>query len=176
MQALSNPELLALLAVAKAHRQRDFLMILVAYYHGLRASELIALTPDDVRDGFLTVQRLKGSERTTQPLLESAEPLLNERFELLEFMRGMHGNQRLFPVTRQQFWRLVQQHAAAAGLPAHKRHPHMLKHTIAMQTIHSAGIENVRVWLGHKDMSSTGEYLKADPQEATRAIQKALLV
>ena len=64
--------------------------------------------------------------------------------------------------------------AEAAKIPARKRHPHILKHTIALQTIHSAGIENVRQYLGHKSMSSTGAYLKVTDSEASTAISHAL--
>ncbi len=174
MEALSKPELLALLKAAREHRERDWLMILVAYSHGLRASEVIALQRDAVRDGHLTVSRLKGSLRTVQPLVSSAEPLLDERKALFDFVRLSHRNQRLFPVTRQHFWRLVQRYAEAAGIPARKRHPHILKHTIAMQTIHTAGIENVRQYLGHKSMSSTGAYLKKTDAEASAAVGVAL--
>ena len=66
MRSLTLPQLLALLAAAKAHLERDWLMILLAFSGGLRASEVIAIKREDVRDGFLTVQRLKGSRRTTQ--------------------------------------------------------------------------------------------------------------
>ena len=149
-------------------------MILVAYSHGLRASEVIALSGDAVKDGHLTVSRLKGSLRTVQPLVESAEPLLNERESLFAFLSKWHGKQRLFPITRQHFWRLMQRYAEAAGIPARKRHPHVLKHTIAMQTIHSAGIENVRQYLGHKSISSTGSYLKRTDAEAADAVALAL--
>jgi integrase len=79
LDALSKAELLALLGAARAHSERDFLMILMAYSHGLRASEVLAIEPDSVRDGLLEVQRLKGSLHTTQPLLSSDEPLLEER-------------------------------------------------------------------------------------------------
>ena len=68
----------------------------------------------------------------------------------------------------------MQRYAAEAGIPARKRHPHVLKHTIAMQTIHSAGIENVRQYLGHKSISSTGSYLKRTDAEAAIAIGDAL--
>ena len=149
-------------------------MILMAYSHGLRASEVTALQRDAVRDGMLTVSRLKGSLRTVQPLVESAEPLLNERESLFAFVALLRGKQRLFPITRQHFWRLMQRYAAEAGIPARKRHPHVLKHTIAMQTIHSAGIENVRQYLGHKSIASTGSYLKRTDAEAAIAIGDAL--
>ena len=73
-----------------------------------------------------------------------------------------------------KFWRLVQKYAKAAGIPEHLRHPHIVKHSIAMQTIKAAGIENVRQHLGHKSMSCTGEYLKVTDEAASAAITKAL--
>lgn len=89
-------------------------------------------------------------------------------------MRGMRGNQKLFPIGRKQVWRLIQKYGKQAGIAEHKLHPHALKHSIAMQTIQSAGIENVRVHLGHKSISSTGEYLKVSEADAGRAVRDAL--
>jgi integrase/recombinase XerD len=174
IQSLNRAELLALLKTAAAGRQRDWLMILVAFSHGLRASEVVAIVRDDIADGFLTVQRLKGSLKTTQELIESEDPLLNERKGVFDYTRGMAGNQRLFPIGREYFWKLMRRYAEQAGIPSHKRHPHILKHSIAMQTIHSAGIENVRQHLGHKSIASTGEYLKVSDSEASAAVQRAL--
>lgn len=174
LEGLSEGELLALLAEAKAHRVRDWLMILVGYRHGLRASEVVSLTPDNLRDGYLTIQRLKGSLRTTQPLFADPNPLLDERSGLNDFTVGMLWNQRLFPITRVQFFRLFQKYAEAVGIPAHRRHPHVLKHTIALQTIPTAGIENVRQFLGHKSISSTGAYVRVSDAAASAAIQDAL--
>ena len=177
MEALSKAELLALLGAARADRrkgERNWLMILVAFSHGLRVSEVTRLQRDAIADGHITVARLKGSLRTVQPLVSDPNPLLDERAGLLAFFDSVHGKQKLFPVTRQHFWRLVQRYAKAAGIPERKRHPHVLKHTIAMQTIHAAGIENVRQYLGHKSMASTGAYLKKTDAEASAAIALAL--
>lgn len=149
-------------------------MILVAYWHGLRASEVVQITRDDIQDGYLAVSRLKGSNRTTQPLVEHPDALLNERAAMFDYMVGMHGNQKLFPISRQQFWRLFQQYCERAAIPAHLRHPHILKHSIGMHTIDSAGIQNVRQYLGHKSISSTGAYLKVDDQAASSAVQRAV--
>lgn len=148
-------------------------MILVGFSHGLRASEVVAIKRDDIQDGHITVARLKGSNKTTQPLVDDPDPLLNERQALIDYISRMAGNQRIFPISRVQFFRLVQRYAKAAGIPAHKRHPHVLKHSIAMQTIHSAGIENVRQYLGHKSISSTGAYLKVSDADAANAIARA---
>ncbi len=133
------------------------------------------MTADQIRGGYLTVPRLKGSLITTQPLIEHADPLLNEKAALQSFTAGMAAGQRIFPISRVQFFRIFRKLAAAAGLPEHKRHPHLLKHSIAMQMIKSgAGIENTRQWLGHRSMSSTGEYLKVSDDEAADAVVKVL--
>jgi len=174
VQHLSKTELLALLKAARDARERDWLMILVGFWHGLRASEVTTLTSDSVRDGFLTVQRLKGSLKTTQPLIVNQDPLLNEKDALETRAREAQPGERLFPVSRVQFFRVMRKHAATAGIPQHKAHPHVLKHSIAMQTIRGAGIENVRAYLGHKSISSTGEYLKVDDDSASAAVANAL--
>lgn len=174
MEHLSNTEIRALLTAAKAHRERDWLMILVGFWHGLRATEVIRITAGSIADGYLTVVRLKGSLKTCQPLVEDADPLMNEAAGLFDYARGMHANQRLFPISRRQFHRVVQRYGAPAGIPKRNAHPHILKHSIAMQSIKNAGIENVRQYLGHKSMSSTGAYLKTDDAAASAAVVGAL--
>jgi integrase len=67
---LKPEETLAVLRVAKERSVRDWAMILLAYRHGLRASEVcgLRLTNVDLKDGAISIQRLKGSMRTVQPL------------------------------------------------------------------------------------------------------------
>lgn len=174
MHSLSNDQLRSLLTAARAYRERDFLMILVAFWHGLRASEVIAITANDLVDEHITVKRLKGSLKTTQPLIGHPDPLLDEKTALFDFALGMHANQKLFPICRGQFHRIVARHARTAGLPKRLGHPHILKHTIAMQAIESAGIQHTRQWLGHKSMSSTGAYLRVTDEQAATAVIAAL--
>src|SRR5579864_6114422 len=91
--SLKDEELLRLLAKARAHRLRDWVMILVTYWHGLRASETINLRESDLQDGVLRVHRGKGSEATAQALQEHENPLLNERAAIEEWFteRGTMG-------------------------------------------------------------------------------------
>lgn len=176
MEALSKAELLALLAAARAHSERDFLMILMSYAHGLRASEVVAIAKDDIKEGHLLVRRLKGSNATNQSLHKDANPLLNEREALLDFTRNIHGNQKLFPLTRRQFGRIVARHAEAAGLPENKRHPHMLKHTMGAEIYEkSKDLRLVRMRLGHKRESSSLIYSGRVAEQAADAQVEALL-
>lgn len=175
MEALSREELLRLLAAAKAKAERDWILILVTYWHGLRASEAVNLTRANFPDGYLSIQRLKGSKKTTQPLMTHSNPLLDERLALRKFLAESTTppGDRLFKLSRFQFYRLVRFHGSKAEIPAHKLHPHVLKHSIAMSMIREAGIENTRQYLGHKSGASTMEYLKSSDEEASAAIMRA---
>lgn len=173
MAALTQDELLRLLAAAKEYRTWDWLFLLVTYTHGLRVSETIELAKGDFTDGHITVQRLKGSLKTTQPLVSSDNPLLNERDAVLAYLATLGPRQRLFDITRQGAHVLIRRHCATAGISEHKAHVHTLKHTRAMLAIHHAGIENVRQYLGHRSIASTGAYLKVSDEAASRAMDAA---
>ena len=175
VQSLSKQQIRDVLEAAREVRERDWLMYLVAYNHGLRSSEVVGLKRENVSDGYLTLSRLKGSNRTTHPLVESPEALLSERSPLESFIENLSNSERIFPITRRQYGRLFHRYAVRAGIPEHLAHPHILKHSIAMQTIQQAGIENVRQYLGHKSISSTGAYLKVTDEQAAATVQRAFL-
>jgi integrase len=184
MEHLGREELLALLRTARKCRERDWVLFLVSFWHGLRASEALGLTPANfsvtATEIFLEVQRLKGSMRTVQPLMEDPDELLDEKTAVRLWLarhHELHGDraqqQRLFPITRQQFYNLTRKYGLLAGLPAHLCHPHVLKHSIAMQSIRQLGIENLKQWLGHRSIASTGAYLRVDDQAAAHAMRQA---
>lgn len=149
-------------------------MILVAYNHGLRASEVVSILAGDVQDGVLTVRRLKGSFKTSQPLISHADPLFDEASALSELARNQSPIQRLFPRTRQRFWQIFQELAEAAGIPKRLAHPHTLKHTVARKILPVIGIDKTRQYLGHRSISSTGEYLKTTDEQAAEDAKRAL--
>src|ERR1039457_602051 len=174
MVHLEPAEVLAVLRVAKARGAREWSMIVLAYKHGLRASEVcnIRLGEVDLRNGSILVQRLKGSLRTTQALTEHrGEPLLNELKALREWMkqRPDDGSDFLFTsqkggrLDRSQFFRLFQAIANKAGLPAEKQHPHALKHSIASHLVSAnVNLALVKQQLGHKSIGSTMRYINTD--------------
>lgn len=162
------------LAAARAKSHADWLMFLVSFHHGLRVSEVIHLTGNNVRGAYLDVQRLKGSERTVQPLVRHENPLLDEAGAVIELCRQRARNQRLFPISRATAWRRAQAYGKLAGIDPTKAHPHALKHSIATQTIEKAGINAVQKRLGHKSGSSTLMYMKLTDDEAARAVEGAL--
>jgi integrase len=171
MNHLSKGQLVQLITQIEP---QDRLMVKVAYNHALRASEVTGLTGANIRDGFVRIQRLKGSDKTTQPFKHSDEPMLNEFDELVALSKVCGSKEKLFPGwTRFNFHYLIKTAGRRAGLPEHLCHPHALKHTAAMQSI-KGGIENTRKFLGHKSLSSTGEYLKVSDEVAWEAVNQYL--
>ena len=162
-------------------------MILLAYRHGLRASEVCALKLSDLdlKASSLVIRRLKGSLHTVQPLYpHRGQPLLDEVAALRAWVRQRQadGSDYLFTsqkggkLDRTQFFRLFKTVATIAGLPFDKRHPHVLKHSLATHLI--AGNLNlalVRQCLGHKSISSTMRYIGVSDSQAAEAAQTALM-
>lgn len=184
---LTPEETLAVLRAAKDRSVRDWCMVLLAYRHGLRASEVCGLRLADVnlKDGAISIQRLKGSMRTVQPLYtHRGQPLLDEVAALRSWLRvrPADGSDYLFTsqkggrLDRTQLFRIFQSVAKAAGLPAEKRHPHVLKHSLASHLV--AGNVNlalVKQALGHRSISSTMVYVGTTDAQAAEAVQAALM-
>jgi site-specific recombinase XerD len=184
---LSPEETLAVLRKAKERGAREWAMILLAYRHGLRASEVcgLRLADVDVKNGAVSIQRLKGSMKTVQPLYaHRGQPLLDEVTALRAWLRvrPVDGSDYLFTsqkggrLDRTQFFRVFQSVAKAAGLPDEKRHPHVLKHSLASHLV--AGNVNlalVKQALGHRSISSTMVYVGTSDSQASDAAATALM-
>ena len=184
---LSPDELLALLRAAKAHGAREHAMVLCAYSHGLRASEVcnLRLSDLDMRNQALKVERLKGSLSGIQPLhAHRGEPLLDEVKVLKAYLaeRRNDGSGFLFlsqmggQMSRQNFFLVFKAIAQEAGIPESKRHPHTLKHSIASHLVgENVNLAVVQQKLGHRSISSTMVYVGVSGQQVAEACHGALL-
>jgi type 1 fimbriae regulatory protein FimB len=184
---LEPAEVLSLLRAAKAKGPRQWAMILVAYKHGMRASEVCNLRLDDIdmKNGSIVIHRLKGSLRTTQAVTEHrGEPLLNELKALREWLRQRRddGSEFLFTsqkggrLDRTQFFRLFRTIASEAGLASEKQHPHVLKHSIASHLVSAnVNLALVKQQLGHKSIGSTIRYVAMSDQQASKATARAMM-
>ena len=187
MTFLTLDEMLAVLKAAHEHATRDWAMVLLAYRHGLRASEVcgLKLADIDLKSGSISIRRLKGSMATVQPLYaHRGQPLLDEMSALRAWLkeRLADGSDYLFTsqkggkLDRTQFFRVFQAIAESAGLPLDKRHPHVLKHSLASHLV--AGNVNlalIRQALGHRSINSTMQYVGTSDGQAAEAVQKALM-
>lgn len=168
-KSLSEQDVEALLATpdtGQALGMRDRTMLEVLYACGLRVSELVGLTLEQVnlRQGVVRVFG-KGSKERLVPLGEEAiiwleRYLRQARAELL----GGAPSDVLFPsrrgeqMTRQTFWHRIKVHAREAGISA-ALSPHTLRHAFATHLLnHGADLRVVQMLLGHSDLSTTQIY------------------
>lgn len=185
MEFLTPAELLQVLRIARKDSARNHLMILFAYSHGLRRSEVCAIRISDVKDNSLTIRRLKGSKTTVQPLVaHRGQPLLDEVRGFKEYIkeRSRTSGDTLFLSERGgrlsgvQFYRIFQGYAKAAGLPESKQHPHVLKHTLANHLIRNGvDVAYVQARLGHEAIGSTMQYVQLTDSEAAEKAHNALM-
>ena len=136
-------------------------MILIAYRHGLRASELTDLRWDqvDFRTARLRVRRIKQGTPSTHPLqgdeLRALRRLQKEQDPKSSFV---FISVRGIPFTTQGFAKMVWRAGIVARL-ALKAHPHMLRH--AADRGHDT--RAVQVYLGHKNVRHTRRYTELSP-------------
>ncbi|MCG9695740.1 site-specific tyrosine recombinase XerD [Shewanella sp. Isolate11] len=145
---------------------RDRAMLELLYASGLRVTELVSLTMDQMslRQGVVRIIG-KGSKERLVPLGEMAVNeieayLASARFELL---KG-HSSDVVFPskrgtmMTRQTFWHRIKLYALRAGISVHLS-PHTLRHAFATHLLnHGADLRVVQLLLGHSDLSTTQIY------------------
>jgi integrase len=186
--SLTPEELLAVFKMARKRRTRDWCMILMAYRHGLRSAEVCGLKLAEVKSGSVCVQRLQGSLKTTQRLQRHlGVPLLDEVLALREWLRvrpldasdALFTSQKGGALDPSQFFRIFQATAKAAGLPPHKRHPRVLRRSLASHLLTSkVNVALVSKALGHRSINSTLQYVRtsgASDQQAAVAVQGTLL-
>ena len=174
---LNAQQMLSILQVARdKYGPREHAMFLLAFRHGLRATEIANITLADVRNGQIDVRRLKDSLHTVQPLQSHPNPLLDEPTVLAAWLdaRGdADGSVFLFTsrqgsaLSRRQIYRLFEAIAICAGIPAGLRNPHQCKHALASLLIRSGvSLAYVQQALGHKHISSTVRYTHISQSEA----------
>ena len=167
MDHLSHAQVRSVLEIARAHSTRNYVALLLAYNHGLRISEVCKLTPENFSQFILSVQRLKGSLKTNQPLTD------DEILDVSLWLAKCRAGQSIIGIKRSALSVWFTRYCRLAGIPQHLRHFHVLKHSCAMHIIPS-GIEVCRQYLGHRSIASTGQYLRVDDATAAEKAQPLL--
>jgi type 1 fimbriae regulatory protein FimB/type 1 fimbriae regulatory protein FimE len=145
---------------------RDATMILVAYRHGLRASELVDLHWDqiDFASGTLHVRRLKQGVPSTHPIrgdeLRALRRLQREQEPKSPFV---FTSERGAPFATAGFARMVERAGEAAKL-GFKAHPHMLRHACGFKLANDGhDTRSLQHWLGHRNIQHTVRYTELSP-------------
>lgn len=182
---LTSDEVEALLAAPDIGRwegRRDRALLLVAVQTGLRVAELTGLDCGHVHFGTganVHCEQGKGRKQRAVPVTQPTAAVLHD------WATERHGrrDEPFFPtrtgrrLSSDAVERLVHKHAATAAalcpsLLAKNLHPHVLRHTCAMDLL-QAGVDTavIALWLGHADIRSTNVYLHADMTIKQRALE-----
>ena len=165
---LTEPEIERLMDAARQNRwsHRDATAILLAYRHGLRASELVALRWDDIdfTTSRLHVRRSKGGETAVHPLggkeLRALRRLQRESAKSLYLFVSERGA----PLSVAGYQRMV----ARAGKAAKFRfliHSHMLRHSTGYKLANDGhDTRAIQAYLGHRNIQNTTRYTALAPQ------------
>ena len=165
---LIEAEIEKLIAAAKVNRHghRDATMLLVAYRHGLRSSELVDLRWEqvDFASATLHVRRVKHGTPATHPIvgdeLRALRRLQREQGPRSPFV---FTSERGAPFTTAGFARMVERAGRSAGLPF-KAHPHMLRHACGFALANKGhDTRALQAYLGHKNIQHTVRYTELAP-------------
>ena len=146
---------------------RDRAMLELLYATGLRVTELVSLTMENLslRQGVVRVTG-KGDKERLVPMGENAVDWIQTFLDKgRPALLGEKSSDVVFPskrarqMTRQTFWHRIKHYAVIAGIDSDKLSPHVLRHAFATHLLnYGADLRVVQMLLGHSDLSTTQIY------------------
>ncbi len=165
---LTEAEVDRLMAAAKRNRwgHRDATVILVAYRHGLRVSELVDLRWEqvDFRTANLHVRRVKQGTPSTHPILgDELRALRRLQRDQEPKSPFVFTSERGAPFSTAGFARMVERAGIEAKL-RFKAHPHMLRHACGYALANRGhDTRALQAYLGHRNIQHTVRYTELSP-------------
>ena len=159
-------KVLAAAGKAGRHGHRDRTLILLAFRHALRVSELVALHWDqvDLKAGTLHVARIKNGLPSSHPLRGPELRALRELLRLYAESPYLFVTERGGPMTTSTVRKLVARAGVLARLPF-PIHPHMLRHAAGYKLANDGhDTRAIQQYLGHKNIIHTVRYTEMSPE------------
>ena len=146
--------------------ERDYCLILLAFRHGMRISELLDLHYNDLdlHEGRVNVRRLKNGFSTIHPLRFDEREAIERWSQVRAGWKAAAKTDALFisrrgtPLSRQQAYRIIRSAGENAGTVTHT-HPHMLRHACGYE-LAERGTDTrlIQDYLGHRNIRHTVRY------------------
>ena len=162
------------------HGERDKLLIQLLFDGCLRCSEAIGVMPCDLAQditGWTVKVRGKGNKTA----LVAISPTLAAQLQAYAYRHKLDNNDKLFPITRSQAFRIITNAFDRAGLTRPRREidrvgaVHILRHSGAIERLRQTGNPKaVQDQLRHKSALMTMRYLKTLSHEESLQIQQGV--
>ena len=165
---LTETEVTKLIEAAKCNRHghRDATMVLVAYRHGLRASEVCDLQWEQVEfnSATLHVRRVKNGKPSTHPIRGDELRALRRLERDVQKSRFIFVSERGAPFTIDGFNWMIKRAGKKAGLPF-QAHAHMLRHACGYKLASDGhDTRSIQDYLGHRNIQHTVRYTELSPE------------
>jgi type 1 fimbriae regulatory protein FimE len=147
------------------HGHRDATLILLAYRHGLRVGELVALRWEqiDLKAGHLHVNRLKHGVASTHPLRGPELRALRRLLRDYPTSPYVFTTEREGPLTTATVRKLIARAGVRAKI-AFPVHPHMLRHACGFKLANDGqDTRALQHYLGHRNIQHTVRYTEMAP-------------
>ncbi len=148
------------------HGARDRTLILLAYRHGLRVSELVTLRWEqiDLKTGLIHVARLKNGLPSTHPIRGPELRALRELRRDYPESPYLFVTERKGPMTPATARKLIARAGSLARLPF-PIHPHMLRHSTGYKLANEGhDTRAIQQYLGHRNITHTVRYTELSPE------------
>ena len=159
---------------------RNKAMLELMYGAGLRVSELVSLTVNqvDLENGMIRIMG-KGRKEREIPIgeygvyylklyLECRGQLIKHHHQEEALFLNNHGKQ----ITRQGFFKILKELLLEKGLNPDVS-PHTLRHSFATHLLsHGADLRSIQEMLGHSDISTTKIYTHVSDEKVTEDYKK----
>ena len=158
-------------------RGRVFCVFLVMRFSGARIGEVVKIDDShdiDWRRGEIRIWTLKKRKRAIRTVFVP-DVVLTEVSRYLAEWPEMRG--KAFRVHPRHFWRCFKERAKEAGIKKGLDHPHILRHSRAVEMI-KAGVPLTLIQdlLGHSSLTITARYLKIFQGEARQILRERGLI
>ena len=152
---------------------RDFTMLLLAASYGLRASEVAALTLDDIqwRARTIRITQIKTRRCLVLPLTDEVADAL---VEYLRHGRVVKTHRHLFlsqrppvrPLSPKGVGPCLERAVRATGVAIETTNFHALRHAFALRLLREGTpLKHISEVMGHRNFNSTSEYLRLDVED-----------
>ena len=165
--------------------ERNRCLIMMAFIHGFRASELLDLRLSDIDASGkqLNIRRIKNGFSTTHPLLPDEYNLIKlwlKQRKLIE--NGVEGDwlflsRKRHPMSRQHFFSIIREAGKTCRVHSVKAHPHMLRHACGF-ALADNGVDTrlLQDYLGDRNIQHTVRYTASNAARFKGVWEKKSLV